>query len=502
MSDWVLLCYSRNTPYDYDAHTPVSILALGTFLETHGVAVEYYDERIESSARFDELLAQGPLAVGFSVIGGYQIESAARLSLRVRSRAPRATVVWGGIFPTTLPELTLAESFVDVVVVGEGEETLLDLVHTLRGGGELSGVRGLVFRDGAEVVRTAARPLPDVESLPFVYQGKALALLRRYIARGSIREAVGFEVSRGCPFLCTFCYSPNFHATTRTKSVGKVREELARLRGLGVDDIDIYDDTLFGARRREFSAYLAPLRELGFSWIGNLRINMLDEVLLGEIVEAGCKWLYFGIESRRDDVLRALKKGVTSAQVEAGIRLMSRAGIPAVYSLLFGLPLAESTEAPEEVIAFAEWIHAQHPEAEIQLQSFVPLPGATLFREAVERGFEPPTDMFGWARLDHFSTESPWLVDPSLGSKLYISSFLAFRYRRHFSKAPYRWVAWPMSRLARWRLAQRNFDHFVERWAYRAMLEANRLRTALHYAGAEASYRLRRGQRGAETAEA
>ena len=82
--DLVVLCYGRNSPYDYDAHTPLSILALGTYLETKGLEVEYYDERLDALTVFDAMLKRKPLLVGFSVIGGYQIVSSARLSRRVR----------------------------------------------------------------------------------------------------------------------------------------------------------------------------------------------------------------------------------------------------------------------------------------------------------------------------------------------------------------------------------------------------------------------------------
>ena len=117
--DLVVLCYGRNSAYDYDAHTPLSILALGTYLEEKGIEIEYYDERLDPLAVLDGLLARRPLLVGFSVIGGYQIESSARLSRRVRALAPESRIVWGGITPTTLARETIEEDFIDYVVTGE-----------------------------------------------------------------------------------------------------------------------------------------------------------------------------------------------------------------------------------------------------------------------------------------------------------------------------------------------------------------------------------------------
>ena len=215
----MVLCYGRNTPYSYDAHTPLSILCLGTFLETNGIEVEYFDERVHERARLDELLARAPRVVGFSVIGGYQIASSSRLAERVRERSPESFIVWGGIAPTALPELVLSEPFADCVALGEAEETLLELTRALRAPApDLRAIAGIAFKENGRVIINARRPPPSVEELPFVYQGKARELLAVYLKQASIRESVGFEASRGCPYTCSFCYSPNFHGAPRVKS--------------------------------------------------------------------------------------------------------------------------------------------------------------------------------------------------------------------------------------------------------------------------------------------
>ncbi len=489
--DFVLLCYSRNTPYDYDAHTPLSILALGTYLETKGVNVEYFDERVQTKQYFDALLARRPSVVGFSVIGGFQLSSASKLSKQVRESSPGTCIVWGGVFPTTMAELTLQESYVDAVVISEGEETLLEMYHALHNGTSLTEVPGLVTRDDAgEIVRTAKRSLPSVEELPFVYQGKALDMLRMYIERGSVREAVGYEGSRGCPFKCTFCYSPNFHDNTRTKSVEKVRSELQQLRALGVDDIDIYDDTLFGARKRMFPQYMGALRDFGFTWIGNLRINMLTADMLKDMETSGCKWIYFGIESHSDEVLRVLRKGITADDIDKGIALMRNSKIPAVYSLIYGLPLDDLPSDVDQVLDFAEWIHNRHPEAEIQIQSFVALPGTDLYPNAVKHGFRAPEKLLDWVDHDHFGVTNPWLDDPRLGPKIYVSSFLAYRYHRHLSHMPMKLVALPLHKLSLARLKTRRFGVFWEHVAYKGYTTATKLRTDLHYAMVDVRSRL------------
>ena len=481
MRDFVLLCYTRNTPYSYDEHTPLSILALGTFLERHGVEVEYFDERIDPESRFRELAGAGPRIVGFSVIGGYQIASAARLSRLTRRLSPESLVVWGGISPTILPETTVREDFVDVAVVGEGEETLLELFGALRERAGWDAVPGLVYRKEDDLRRTAPRAPPDVEELPFVYQGKAAGMLRRYLRRGSIREAVGYEVSRGCPFLCSFCYSPNFHSSTRVKSVRKAAEELDALKRLGVSELDIYDDTLFGARKEEFPRYLDLLRERSFRWIGNLRINMLTEDLLRRLEESGCRWIYFGIESNDEAVLAAIRKGFGASDVRRGLDVMRGARIPAVYSVIYGLPLEGEKDKVDRCLDFALELHERHPGAEIQLQSYVPLPGTDLYPRAVAMGFKPPQRLLDWVRHDHFGVTNAWLDEPALAAKLYIATFLAFRYRRHLSRFPFSLAAYPLHRLSLWRVRRKRFGWYFEKRLYDLFLILSELRAALYF---------------------
>ena len=478
--DLVVLCYGRNSPYDYDAHTPLSILALGTYLETKGLEVEYYDERLDALTVFDAMLKRKPLLVGFSVIGGYQIVSSARLSRRVRELNAETKIVWGGITPTTLARETIQEDFVDYVVTGEGEETLWELIRCLREGRAPESLTGLAHKTGGRPQVNPLRPSPDIESLPFVYQGKALEMLKRYLKIPAVREAVGYEGSRGCPFLCTFCYSPNFHANTRIKSPEKLAAELRALHDLGVDRIDIYDDTLMGGRKSEIAGLAAELRKNSLRWMANLRINMLSPDLLASLEGSGCEWLYYGIESNRDDVLSVIKKGMNASSIEDGLKLMGRSSIPAVYSVIYGLPIEPAPDA-EEVLAFAERIHELDPDAEVQVQSYVPLPGSDLYANAVARGFKPPKNLLGWAEHDHFAVEDAWLRDPRLPRKLYLTSFMAFRYRRHLSSFPMSLAAFPLHLLSRWRIRQRAFGLYIENPLYHLFLAAARARNDFHF---------------------
>ena len=296
-SDFILLAYGRNFPYLYEVQLPLSLFTIGAYLEEHGFTVEYYDERVEPRSRFDTLLARGPLAVGLSVMGGFQIESSLALTRRARKLSPRSRVVWGGAFPSVMPETVLDESGADFLVLGEGEETMLELAGALASGtADFSSIRGLGWRDAGHSVINGRRPPPDLERLPFPFHGKVLPLLRRHLKERA-GKPVGYETSRGCPFSCGFCYSQALHGRVMAKSPAKVRRELAALRGLGVSNLEIYDDILMGGDQAKVLVLAEQLGAGPFSWDANLRVDMLSGGLLRRLEASGCNALYFGLYS-------------------------------------------------------------------------------------------------------------------------------------------------------------------------------------------------------------
>lgn len=348
-------------------------------------------------------------------------------------------------------------------MLGEGEETLLELARLDAVEADYSGIAGIAYRlrDGT-VRRNPERPPPDIESLPFPYQGSATDLLARHLRHRTVRESVGYEVARGCPHQCTFCYSPAFHGRLRVKSSNRVAAELDALRRLGVTDIDIYDDTLFGGDPSRRDGYVEALRAAGLTWMANFRADDVNEASLRALADAGCRWLYFGLEAA-DDARRAkVKHGLRTDRIEHAVRCLGASGIGAVYSIIFAPPTESEPDDPDRCLDFVDHLHSMHPSAEIQVQSFVPLPETLLYEAAIRRGFVPPETLSQWARHDHLRVRNPWQPDPALGRKLYLCSFLAFRYRRHLSRLPLSLGGYPLHRLAVWRMHRRVFAWCLE----------------------------------------
>jgi len=465
--DFVLLAYANASPFPYHAWTPLAILSLGAYLEERGINVEYFDERIHNRKRFRDLVKKGPLLIGLSTMTCFQIKNTLRLAKIARKINPDIPLVWGGTHPSMMVKQTLESPLVDFVVKGEGEQTLLELVLTLNGEKNFRGIRGLAWKRNGTVVVNEDRDFLDIETLPFPYDGKGREILLEYIKRGGdTLENIGYESSRGCPHKCGFCYNVYFHKNVcRVKSTSKIKTELLKLKEFGVYKMTFYDDTFLAGRKQAMLEILDLLRELDFKWIANVRINTFDPELLRKFEESGCVYLFFGVESPDDNVLRYIRKGQNRRMIDRGIEVVSKGNIKTLYSLMIGLP-NETEEQLKRTLDFADEIRRRHPGSEVPIQPYVPLPGTLLYQEAVKAGFRPPDRLEGWKNFTNDEIRTPWIKNPKLLNAIYINTFLAFRYERFLKGFFSGLIFGPLHKLSVWRWKNRNFNFFFERYLY------------------------------------
>jgi anaerobic magnesium-protoporphyrin IX monomethyl ester cyclase len=464
----IVLAYANASPFPYHAWTPLAILSLGAYLERHHITVEYFDERIHHKSRFMDLVKRRPLLVGLSTMTCFQIKNTLRLAKLAREINADIPLVWGGTHPSMMAEQTMESDCVDFVVKGEGEQTLLELVRALQEGDkEFSGIDGLGWKGSGRVTMNRDREFLDINDLPFPYDGKGKEILLEYIRRsGDTLENIGYESSRGCPHKCGFCYNVYFHKNVcRVKNVEKVREELVKLKALGVHKMTFYDDTFLAGKKEMMKNILPLLKEMDFRWIANVRINTFNDELLAEFRESGCVYLFFGVESPDDDVLKFIRKGQNRRMIDEGIETVSKGNIPTLYSLIIGLP-GETEEQMNRTLDFADEIRRRHPGAEVPIQPYVPLPGTLLYEEALKHGFQPPTHLEGWKNFTNDEVRNPWIKNPRLLNAIYINSFLAFRYERFLKSFWSNLIFGPLHKLSVWRWKNRNFSFFVELYLY------------------------------------
>jgi len=405
---------------------PLNLLHPATPLVHAGFRVTIVDQFADPRWRkkLREAMREEPVCFGVSCMTGPQIIRALAACKAFRQRYPDVPIVWGGIHPTILPEQTLQNPYVDVVVVGEGEATLLELANALANGESLRTVAGIAFRENGRVHFTEARPFVDLDAQPpLAYDLIDINLYRRRIF-GS--DHVSFCSSRGCPFRCGFCYDTVVHKRTwRAMQPERVVEELTRLtRDYGIHGFNFTDDNLLTnmdhARRLMEQIARADLRIK----IGKLHVRVdsvwrMDDEFLDLLARVGVERLTIGVESGSQRVLDLIDKGLRVERVlEVSRRLIGRPFVP-LYLFMMGLP----TETPEEFgqsVRLAERLLDENPRAAKTFNIYTPYPGTALYRVAVEMGMKEPKRLEDWSPLTyrHVPEDSPW-IDP--GTKKLIS---------------------------------------------------------------------------------
>lgn len=244
-------------------------------------------------------------------------------------------IVQGGIHASLVKEEILQHSAFDMVVVGEGEETLVHLANVLESGGDLHAVPGLIFRENGRVVANEERrPVQDLDSLPFP-DFRPFGLTRIY--------SYPLLTSRGCPYTCTFCLSPVLSARRwRARSPENVIEELEHaIRTYRIRAFNVRDDnlTLRMERAKEFCDQLAT-RNLGLRWSCNNGIfaRWVDDELARKMRRAGCVEVSLGVESLVPEIFDEVRKGEHLTDIRNAVRALKGAGIRVRGFFILGLP--------------------------------------------------------------------------------------------------------------------------------------------------------------------
>ena len=375
----IVLLHPRSTR-PQNRRFPLAVLSLAAMLEGREEYV-IVDGNLDPDPgatlnRIQEERGVELLAV--SVMPGPQMASAVSLCREFRRRHPAVPVVWGGYFPSLYTDATLNASYVDMVVRGQGEEALLEVIEAIRGGMSLSAVKSLSYKDAFGLhVHNPPRPLRspnDFPELPY----HSLVSSERYIARTFLgsRTAV-HQASIGCPFRCRFCgVVPLFDGRQKMESPIRTAKTLTHLqRTYGIDAVQFYDNNFF-LRENHTLDLCDRITGLKLRWWCEGRIDILlrySDATLQKLWAAGAAMIFFGAESGSDEVLRQMGKQLRSEQTLELAARIRRFGIVPEFSFVVGNP-----EDPEgdtrQTIEFIRKIKKLNPTSEIIVQHYVPVP--------------------------------------------------------------------------------------------------------------------------------
>ncbi|MBI5872377.1 cobalamin B12-binding domain-containing protein [archaeon] len=331
---------------------PLGILYLGTVLKENGYEVSLLDAEVQE-LKYEEVLEwvkkEDPDVLGFTCFTPNFIHTA-NIAKEVRKQFPHIKIVFGGPQVTFAPNETLRNyKFVDVVVRGEAEETILELLEVFKGRKKLKKVDGISFRNNGEIVHTPQRkadtdldkiPFPDRTLLPEVYDNQMGG-----ISFSTGKYAITLS-SRGCPFSCTFCSATAFRNRVCTfRSPENFVDELEFLASCGYRDIGIVDDSFtLISKRVEKICDLIIKRKLDFNWLCESRVDQSSYETFKKMKKAGCEIVYLGIESANQRILDYYNKKITPQQSMDSVKAAKRAGLDVVGSFIVGAPIETKGE--------------------------------------------------------------------------------------------------------------------------------------------------------------
>jgi len=380
------------TPY-----FPLGLLYLAATLRNAGYGVAIYDGTFqEGLSDFARALEEHrPAVVGFGVLS--TVRSGA-MALASMAHARGMIVLMGGADPTARPESYLLGEQgghlpVDMVVVGEGEETILELMPALLkkpGALALEEIRGLVYCDAAgKVTYTTGRPLrKNIDAIPF--PARDLIDIETY--RSAWRAAHGsfslsIIASRGCPYECAWCQKGVFGRSYRPREAESVADEMCHIKmTYHPDQLRIVDDVMGIDRhwvRRWRDAVLKKDAVLPFECLS--RVDLIDREMLGWLRDVGCKRISFGAESGSQRVLDAMTKGTRVEEIYRAVELCHELGIEVYLYIMVGYP----GEEWEDIQATMRMLRDTRPD---QFSSTIayPLPGTKFHEQVKGQLFESP----------------------------------------------------------------------------------------------------------------
>ncbi len=408
----------------HNRRIPLSILTVAAGLEgkfDYELVDENFDDNVEATLR-ELIKTKNVRYLGMTVMPGPQLVRSIELSKKMKKEFPKLTIIWGGTFPAIHTDTVLSAEYVDLVVLGQGDVILPEIIEACEQGERLDKIQGIAFKDNGEIVHTAHRAWESPERIPPLPFHKLDVL--RYLQRTYLgNRTSAYHSSVGCPFKCGFCsVVALFGGQWLPQSPERVANEvILQRKKFGVDSIEFFDDNFFTSEQRvaEFAERIEPYN---ISWWGEGRSDTLyrySDATLNKVRNAGCRMIFTGAETSSAEKLRLMNKGGTQSAetILEFARRIKQFNIIPEFSFIFGSPSEDIESDIDSDIQFIRKIKQVNPQSEIIFYIYAPvlLPGSALYEESKKYGFAYPASLEDWVKPQwlHFDLRknpmTPWL---------------------------------------------------------------------------------------------
>lgn len=389
-----------------------------------GLKEEEFERRVKESAA-------DVVGLTSTTIGWPAVVEASRL---VRKALPNAKIIVGGPQVAVFPEECLSFDSFDLGVLGDGEETLLEIIKNIEEGKPIDEIRGTAARDPLGIRINPSRPwIEDISRLP--HPAVELLPLDKYHCLTVESPFFTMVSSRGCPYKCAFCSQVYCGEKVRFRTPEDLVGEMENyVKNFGAKEIIMFDETFTIDEKRVLKICdLIKEKGLKFKWNIRTRVDALTEPMLLALKKAGCYGLHLGVESGSPRILELMKKGITVPQIRQAFKMAKKHGFKTRGYFMIGY-LDEDLETYTTTIMLAK-------DLDLDWASFsitTPLPATELFNQAAARKLIDPNYWKKYTLLESNLTDFP-VIEGKNWDREMLQELMKTAYHQFYMRPAYIW---------------------------------------------------------------
>jgi len=377
----------KDTWYHGKRLPPIGLMYIASALEKAGHTVEMLDNYLANKPleEIKQIIKQtNPFMVGITC-GSATFARCVETAKAIKEAKADCVVVVGGWHASYLPKTLLAHNEIDYAIIGEGERAITQLANALTKGNlsQATTLPGVASKTKNGIVINPPQFIEDIDEIP--YPARHLLPLEQYDRTIEFLEAQPADVmsiSRGCVFSCGFCETRklwgNINRSFSPKRViGEIQDLQNRYGTKGIYFIN--DNFTLNKEKTKKLCQLMIQQTPDLEWVCDTRVDLIDEELLELMSKAGCKVIWFGVESGSQKILKRINRDTTPKQVEEAFKLCKKHGIKTACSFMLGLP-DETLEDMEQSLKFAKKISPDY----CQFNIFIAYPDSNLYKELLQ----------------------------------------------------------------------------------------------------------------------
>ncbi|MFC1668267.1 B12-binding domain-containing radical SAM protein [Chlamydiota bacterium] len=437
MKKKVLLIHPKNE--SNDVVYPLGCLYLSAFLLRGGFEPILFDHNDRKDYRgFIQEHLSDLVCVGISAITGSQVKYGLEIATYIRKRDNKMPIVWGGRHATSLPEITLQDSRVDIVVRGEGEETFLELVNAFHNRSNLNLIKGISYKVNGQIYHNRDREPLDLSTMPPIpWQ---LIDIEKKLVDSTIRS-ISIQTGRDCPFSCTYC---SHKKTTIEKYRGFSPDYILNsieplIQKHAITYVNFYEPHFISHPKRvEEICKTIVNRRLKIHWSASARANTFvkfEHKLLELLKKSGCDRIGFGFESGSKKILKKIDKRIKPVQVIESVELCKTYHIIPECCFMVGFPF-ETILDTIKTLAIISKIKRIFSAIIVHMQGYTPFPNTILYDACKRYKLIEPTNLEWWGEYSNIKKNTTWLSPISkifiklLSATIFVSDYSYLKKRK------------------------------------------------------------------------